>query len=427
MSAIKDTTYAADAVIAALEECGRKPKTIAPYRRTYKALIAHLEASGAMRAPGEGDCLAFLNETAGTSLPSLFAPTDSNKAREMRRPLALLVKMLRDGEVDVTADADLVPWSCPERFAAVYDGYMADCAQRGNAPATITAKRDAIRSFLDYLDGAGVESFDSMTARDLAGFIFRNKAHKRKTVASTVCYLRDLLAWGGRRGEAWGGLAASLPKVKVVRNETLPYLWSPDEVRSVLAAIDRSSAIGKRDYAMILLVARLGLRTTDLRMLDLSAIDWRARTLTVVQHKTGRPLKLPLLDDVGWAIVDYLRNGRPETESRLVFVKHRYPFDELGATGAVNCRLYRYAAMAGIEFPPGRPHSMHSFRSSLARAMVGRGTPLPAVSQVLGHASTKTTMDYYIRLDADALRGCALDVDDVIGEDDDVLGGGVDD
>lgn len=415
MSAIKDTTSAADAVIAALEGCGRKPKTIAPYRRTYRSLIAYLEGSGANSAPGEEDCLAFLNKAAGTSLASLFAPTDSNKAREMRRPLALLVKMLRDGEVDVTADADLVQWRCPTRFAAAYDGYMADCAQRGNAPATIQTKRDAARSFFDYLEESGVESLDSMTGRDLAGYVFRNKAHKRKTVASTVGHLRDFLAWGSRQGAAWGELASSLPKVKVVRNEALPYLWSPDEVRAVLAAIDRSSAIGKRDYAMILLVARLGLRTTDLRMLEFSAIDWRAKTLTVVQHKTGVPLKLPLLDDVGWAIVDYLRNGRPETGSKLVFVKHRYPFDEIGATGAINCRLYRYAAMAGIEFPPGRPHSMHSFRSSLARAMVGRGTPLPAVSQVLGHADTRTTMDYYLRLDAGALRECALDIEDVIG------------
>lgn len=420
VSAIENTVRAADAVIAALEECGRKPKTIAPYRRTYRALIAHLENSGAERVPAEDDCLAFLNEAAGTSLPSLFATTDSNKAREMRRPLALLVRMLADGEVDVTADADLVPWRCPKRFVAAYDGYMADCAQRGNAPATMRAKRDAVRAFLDYLEGAGVGGLDSVTGRDLAGFVFRNRAHRRRTVASTVGYLRDLFAWGGRCGEAWGELAASLPKVKVVRNETLPYLWSPEEVRAVLAAIDRSSDIGKRDYAMILLVARLGLRTTDLRMLELSAIDWHAKTLTLAQHKTGRPLRLPLLDDVGWAIVDYLRNGRPETDSRLVFVKHRHPFDEMGATGTINCRLYRYAAMAGIEFPPGRPHSMHSFRSSLARAMVGCGTPLPAISQALGHADSRTTMDYYLRLDADALHGCALDVEDV-------LGGGADD
>ena len=403
-----------------MEECGRKPKTIAPYRRTYRALIAHLEDIGAKRAPDEKECLAFLNEATGASLPSLFAATDSNKAREMRRPLALLAKMLRDGEVDVAADADLVPWRCPGRFAAVYDGYIADCVQRGNAPATIRTKRDAIRHFIDYLEDAGVKSLDSATGRDVAGFIFRNKANKRKTVATTVGYLRDLLAWGDRHGEAWGGLAESLPKVKVVRNEALPYLWTPDEVRAVLAAIDRSSAIGKRDYAMILLVARLGLRATDLRLLEFSAIDWRAKTLTVTQHKTGLPLRLPLLDDVGWAIVDYLRNGRPETESRLVFVKHRYPFDEIGSTGTMNCRLYRYAEVAGVEFPPGRPHSMHSFRSSLARAMVGCGAPLPAVSQVLGHADTRTTIEYYLRIDEGGLRSCALDVEDV-------LGGGADD
>ena len=147
-----------------------------------------------------------------------------------------------------------------------------------------------------------------MTSRDLAGFVFRNRTHRRRTVGSTVGYLRDLFAWGGRCGEAWGELAAFLPKVKVVRNETLSYLWSPEEVRAVLAAIDRSSDNGKRDYAMILLVARLGQRTTDLRMLELSAIDWHAKTLTLAQHKTGRMLMLPLPDDVGWAIVDYLRN-----------------------------------------------------------------------------------------------------------------------
>ncbi|MBQ9000556.1 MAG: hypothetical protein IJ087_01730 [Eggerthellaceae bacterium] len=194
MTVVKDTTRAADAVIVALEERGRKPKTIAPYRRTYRSLIAHLESFGADSVPDEGDCLEFLNGAAGTALTSLFAPTDSNKAREMRRPLALLAKMLRDGEVDVTADADLVRWRCPARFAAAYNGYMADCAQRGNAPATIQTKRDAVRGLFDYLEESGVGSLDSMTSRDLAGYVFRNKAHKRKTVAPTVCHLRDLLA-----------------------------------------------------------------------------------------------------------------------------------------------------------------------------------------------------------------------------------------
>ncbi len=99
----------------------------------------------------------------------------------------------------------------------------------------------------------------------------------------------------------------------------------------MLAVIDRQSATGKRDYAMILTTARLGLRISDLRHLELADLDWRAKRITIVQHKTGRPLSLPLLDDVGWAIIDYVRGGRPETACPKVFVKHRHPFDAFGA------------------------------------------------------------------------------------------------
>ena len=103
--------------------------------------------------------------------------------------------------------------------------------------------------------------------------------------------------------------------------------------------IDRQSATGKRDYAMILMTARLGLRISDLRRLELGDLDWRAKTITIVQHKTGRPLSLPLLDDVGWAIIDYIRHGRPETACPKVFIKHRHPFDAFGGSSSVaGCR-----------------------------------------------------------------------------------------
>jgi integrase len=129
-----------------------------------------------------------------------------------------------------------------------------------------------------------------------------------------------------------------------------------DEIRRTLAGIDRQSVTGKRDYAMILTTARLGLRISDLRRLELGDLDWRAKQITIVQHKTGRPLSLPLLDDVGWAIIDYVRAGRPETVCPKVFVKHRHPFDAFGCASSVASRLSRHAARAGIEFGPGRCH-----------------------------------------------------------------------
>jgi integrase len=199
-----------------------------------------------------------------------------------------------------------------------------------------------------------------------------------------------------------------------VRHESEPHLWTVEEIRRMLAGIDRQSATGKRDYAMVLRAARLGLRISDLRRLELGDLDWRAKQITIVQHKTGRPLSLPLLDDVGWAIIDYVRDGRPETVCPKVFVKHRHPFDTFGCASSVASRLSRHAARAGIEFSPGQVCGMHSLRGALAVAMIGDGTPMPVVSAVLGHASSDTTQAYYLRFDVERLRCCALDVEDVI-------------
>ena len=224
----------------------------------------------------------------------------------------------------------------------------------------------------------------------------------------------DFLAFLATTGRTPESLAGRLPPHRHVRHESEPHLWTVEEIRRVLDVIDRQSAAGKRDYAMILATARLGLRISDLRQLELSDLDWRAKTITIVQHKTRRPLSLPLLDDVGWAIIDYVGHGRPETACLKVFVKHRHPFDAFGCSSSVACRLSRHAARAGITFAPGEVCGMHSLRGALAVAMIGNQTPIPVVSAVLGHASSDTTQAYYLRFDIDRLRCCALDVEDVI-------------
>jgi integrase len=228
--------------------------------------------------------------------------------------------------------------------------------------------------------------------------------------------LADFLAFLAAAGRTPQSLADRLPPHRHLRHESEPHPWTAEEIRRVLAVIDRQSATGKRDYAMILMTARLGLRISDLRQLELGDLDWRAKTITIVQHKTGRPLSLPLLDDVGWAIIDYIRHGRPETACPKVFVKHRNPFNTFGCSSSVASRLSRHAARAGIDFPPDQICGMHSLRGALAIAMIGNGASMPVVSAVLGHASSDTTQAYYLRFDVERLRCCALDVEDVIGQ-----------
>jgi integrase/recombinase XerD len=119
---------------------------------------------------------------------------------------------------------------------------------------------------------------------------------------------------------------------------------------------------------------------------------------------------------VGWAIIDYVRHGRPETACAKVFIKHRYPFGAFGSASSVASRLSRHAVRAGIEFPPGQVRGMHSLRGALAVAMIGNGAPVPVVSAVLGHASSDTTQAYHLRFDVERLRCCALDVEEVTGQ-----------
>ena len=150
-------------------------------------------------------------------------------------------------------------------------------------------KDKAVSRFLGYLDEVGVVDLAALGVRDLSGFFVRQRGLRRKTIATMRSCLRDFLAFLAAAGRTPQGLADRLPPQRHIRHESEPHLWTAEEIRRVLAAIDRQSATGKRDYAMILATARLGLRTSDLRQLELGDLDWRAKTITIVQQKTGRP------------------------------------------------------------------------------------------------------------------------------------------
>lgn len=402
-------------VVAVLRAAGRSEETIRRQRVVLDRFALFLAGRG-LDAASEGVCLDFIANQTGIRLGSLQQRVSDRDVQAVRRPVVLLADALGGGELVV--DRSVIPAKdvCPARFGPLRDDYLAWCRRRGNAPATVLAKDKAASRFLSCLEEVGVDDLAALGVREVSGFLLRQRHLRRKTVASLRSCLADFLTFLFTAGRTPQNLADRLPRFRHVRHESEPHLWTADEIRRVLAVIDRRSAIGKRDYAMILATARLGLRISDLRQLELGDLDWRAKKITIVQHKTGHPLSLPLLDDVGWAIIDYVRDGRPETDCRKVFVKHRHPFGTFGNASSVASRLTGHAARAGIVFPSGQVCGMHSLRGALAVAMIGNGTPIPVVSAVLGHASSDTTQAYYLRFDTERLRCCALDVEDVIDQ-----------
>ena len=408
-----DFRAAAGRVLAALREAGRSEGTIRRHQVVLDRFAAFLAGRG-LNSASDQVCLDFIASQTGTRLGALREPVRDKDVQAVRRPVVLMADALAGRAVVIDQPVIPVKDGCPARFRLLRDDYVASCRARGNAEATVATKDKAASRFLGYLDEAGAGDLAVLGVRDVSGFLLRQRGLRRKTIAGMRSSLADFLAFLAAAGRTPQDLAGRLPPHRHLRHESEPHLWTADEIRRVLAVIDRQSAAGKRDYAMILLTARLGLRISDLRQLGLGDLDWRAKRITIVQHKTGRPLSLPLLDDVGWAIIDYVRHGRPETACAKVFVKHRHPFGAFGGASSVASRLSRYAARAGIEFPRGQVCGMHSLRGALAVAMIGNGAPMPVVSAVLGHASSDTTQAYYLRFDVERLRCCALDVEDVI-------------
>jgi integrase len=404
---------AAGLVVAGLREAGRSEGTVRRQQVVLERFAVFLAGRGLDVASDEV-CVDFIANQTGVRLGALREAVRDNAVKAVRRPVVLMADALAGRTVDVDRLMVLAKDGCPAWFRPLRDDYLDSCRRRGNAEATVIAKDKAVSRFLAYLDDVGAGDLAALGIRDLSGFFLRQRHLRRKSIASMKSSLADFLGFLAGAGRTPRNLADRLPPLKHVRHESEPYLWSADEVRRMLGAIDRQSATGKRDYAMILATARLGLRISDLRQLGLGDLDWRAKTITMVQHKTGRPLSLPLLDDIGWAVIDYVKHGRPETACPKVFVKHCYPFDAFGSASSIASRLSRHAARAGIEFPPGKVCGMHSLRGALAVAMIGNGTPIPVVSAVLGHASSDTTQAYYLRFDVERLRCCALDVEDVI-------------
>lgn len=400
-------------VVADFRDAGRAESTVRRHQVVLDRFAVFLTGRG-LEVASESVCIDFIANQTGVRLASLWESVRDRDVQAVRRPVVLMAEALAGRAVEVERSVIPAKDGCPVGFRPLRDDYLSSCRGRGNAEATVVAKDKVVSRFLGYLVEVGIGDLAELGVRDVSGFLLRQRGLRRKTIAAMRSSVGDFLAFLATAGVTPRSLADRLPPHRHVRHESEPHLWTAEEVRRVLAAIDRASATGKRDYAMILVTARLGLRISDLRQLELGDLDWRGKQIRIVQHKTGRPLSLPLLDDVGWAMIDYIRGGRPETASRKVFVKHRHPFDAFGCASSVASRLSRHAARAGIAFGPDEVCGMHSLRGALAVAMIGNGAPMPVVSAVLGHASSDTTQAYYLRFDVERLRCCALDVEDLI-------------
>jgi len=260
-----------------------------------------------------------------------------------------------------------------------------------------------------FFDGHGVKDINRLTAADISAFFKTQIELESRTVAAMLTAIRVFFRHLYQTGITKNDYTTKLPTIKGNRQFRLPKTWNKEDVLTILDSIDRGNPVGKRDYAILMLITRYGLRSCEIKDLMLSNLRWDTNTIEVIQSKTRNPLWLPLMKDVGWAIIDYLKHGRPVSDSPYVFLTSTVPFRSFGVNScALNAILTKHIRAVGVRIPREVPKGVHSLRHTLASTMLANDVPLPVISSVLGHVTTKATC-IYLHIDIERLKECALD------------------
>lgn len=374
----------ADAYRAELQQRGYTPLTIVTELRQVGRVSRWLAVSGLTAADLSGERVEqFL---------AVQRAGGSHRASWSRPGLVCLLDVLRGLGV-LAAEEPARAGSPTDVLLACFERYL--LSERGLAAGTVRGYVAHARRFLDGLstdDGLG-----GLTAGEVTGAVLRESA--AVSVGATqffVCGLRSFLRFCFIEGLLEADLSQAALAVRSRRRSSLPRGISRAHAAALLGCCDRRSALGRRDYALIITLLRLGLRASEVAALTLDDIDWRSAEL-VVRGKGGREDRLPLPADVGAAIAAYLRRGRPSSSRREVFLRARAPICPI-APGTVSTTVRRACERAGVPAV-----GAHRLRHTVACEMVSAHVPLVQIGQVLRHRSLQSTA-IYARVDLDQLR-----------------------
>jgi site-specific recombinase XerD len=370
-----------------------KPATLENYRYLLQRFGRLLEAKGIVPSALTPDLAAEL----GKQLP--VAPKSTIKIPNLaRRFVEHLI------EIGVAPRRQLTAVEAERaELLANFETYL--LRQRGLSPRTIYHVLRFADRFLDHRFGVNMLALSDLRTRDIVAFMEHLLARKRPFRDKTpATHLRSFFQHLFAQGLTPTNLSLCVPRVHTPWGSRLPRYLSPDDVEAVLASVRTNPRRGARDYAMLLLMARLGLRAPEVIAIQLDDIDWRAGEL-LVRGKGQRHDRLPIPSDVGEAISKYLAKDRTSATTRTVFVTHRAPNRPFKDSQIINNILKEAFAATGVK-PPTPYVGSHVLRHSLATNMVRAGASLEEVGDLLRHRSRATTM-IYAKLDIDGLRSIA--------------------
>jgi integrase/recombinase XerD len=286
-------------------------------------------------------------------------------------------------------------------------------SHRGLSARTVSKRTFQLIQFTEYLVRIGVSTWKDAQPSALRVFLVTQlTAIKPTTRLSYASTLRSFHRWAYMHGVMERDFSAAATGVRQYRLAGIPDLLTDEEVAALLQAVDRSTALGKRDYAVLVLAARYGMRPGDIRQLSLDHIDWRGRQIALPQAKTGRLLTLPLLPEVQQALIDYLRAGRPQTEFRNIFVRHLAPYEPFAAKNNLPTIFREALRRAGLDKRMGRK-GLYLLRHTLASRLLRAGNSIKAIADVLGHVHLNSTL-VYTKVDLANLETVVLSIEELL-------------
>lgn len=391
-----------ESMFKSMESLGYSSRTSTIYRQVYRQFAEYAQEQG---------CL-YLTSGLMDGFIAKFAeehPENSKNAVKRNREVHRLMSMLQDCAIHgVILHSSLPTPKFPGPYKEELDDFKGFAKSRGLSDASIARICFVLGQLSSFLYQKGTVPFSPMNKADLSGFIRAQGRFTRKTMATSMYALRILVLFLNETGRNAELTQEDIPSIKYVSRRSLPKIWSDEECRKLLDVVDTGTARGKRDYAILLLVINTGMRQCDILNLKFGDIDWADHTLHFVQQKTGLPNTLTLDETTGWAIIDYIRNGRPGNDRcGNIFLRHAAPYLPLRSFYTA---LTRYIRLADIHVIPEAMHGMHSLRHSLAARMLREDVPIGTVADVLGHSGIQSTKDY-LQADVSHLRRCALEVE----------------
>lgn len=294
-------------------------------------------------------------------------------------------------------------------FIEVINDFKQHCIDKDYSTVTVGHYTKLSARFLDYIDSQNINSCSKIEITVINNYIKTLAGYTYKTVEQQLCSLRAFFKYLHIKELIVTDYSLKIPMVQSRKQTRIPSVWAISDLEKLIAAIDRGNPIGKRDYAIILLACRLGLRVSDIKKLMFENFHWDNNELVFIQSKTRNVLSLPLTRDVGWAVIDYLKYGRPNVDSPYIFIRHLAPFLPFSEADHLSQMIAKYMRLAHIPISSQKKVGMHSMRHTVASLLLENDTPLPIISDILGHVDTEST-SVYLKVDINKLKQCPLGI-----------------